>query len=114
MAVPFQFLVSDVFCLAGLLTLGEGIAGHRQISQIQIDIGRRIIQSSLLAYLDAEPPDLGAPVSPSAALMTVEEKDLRTTGVALASLTTCVRNIVEVGRLQSGRKTIDGQEILRL
>lgn len=40
------------------------------------------------------PPDLVAPVSPSLALKAAAEKERRTAGDALASLTTWVRSIV--------------------
>lgn len=46
------------------------------------------------AYPDATPPDLGAPVSPSAALMAATEKGRRIEGAARVSLTTCVRNML--------------------
>lgn len=38
MAVPFHFLVSDVFCFAGLLTASEGITGHHQVSYVRFDV----------------------------------------------------------------------------
>lgn len=56
-------------------------------------------------YLDAEPPDLGAPVSPSAERTAAIEKDLwKVEGVTRASLVICVRNMLTVGIKFEGLK----------
>jgi hypothetical protein len=80
------FLFSYPKTLFGLFALIEGIT----VQCISWSVfGRKDI-----AYPDLTPPGLTPPVSPSAARKAETVNERRTDGVALASLTTCVRIIL--------------------
>ena len=79
--VPLHLLVSDVLGLVGLLSSVPRITNRARQTNLSNPARHGCTN------LEAAPPDLVEPVSPSAALITATEKDRWTDGVALASLT---------------------------